>query len=601
MAGRAARDGRISEPSGVSDLGLDPWAGAIGSLVNEEWQARDNTLRAESEAKATASRAAREKQDEDFRALAISISFEIEGTGCEGENPTDYHDPAMWEFSDDEAGNAALIAMVVPQIIDAMEPWVSHYRALGLLRADTLHGRIVNGRSDRGTSPAFYLVYRIDDGSLDPEDLAAFPPARLKLDALPGATIDIRAFTGPINATLLYETAMLARGDANCAWGGEATDDRFPMAGESRADWLSRVAMPPTTIRRALARWDRSGGNLVLYGLCGSAAERAAGDHPIEWVIPGLILRGYVTLLVGTKMAGKSTLLGEMMAVVDSECQSSRSVLGIEVEARGVGCIVSGEDGDNIINRRADFYTQVHGQSRGFVIDTATYPWPEALGLLQLAPKIDFLGIDPLRAMLPGDEDASGNISPFFDDLNALARKHDCAIVLVHHLSKGKPRSLSALLDKVRGSSAITDRPRMVIGMIDRGAGVTEVGIIKHNIPPSEALWSPVCVGRLFRRDAATLTLVPIETTAQRTTDALGDQPSLALILDGVAYHNERNIVLRRTGKSELFEAKMPQLAAMSRNVLREGVATLLAAGRLVDGPEGLRIAPAMISGAGVA
>ena len=62
-------------------------------------------------------------------------------------------------------------------------------------------------------------------------------------------------------------------------------------------------------------------------------------------------------------------------------------------------------------------------------------------------------------------------------------------------------------------------------------------------------------------------------------------------IVEAVRHYNGLNVALRRTGKNELFERKAPQLVGMSRGVIREGVATLLAAGRLVDGPEGLSVA----------
>ena len=513
------------------------------------------------------------KDEDAFRALAINVSFEIEGTGL-AESPASYHRPE-WEFVDDEAANDALLLQLLPQIVGAFSPWLSHYPDLGFIRAD------------HGGEPTFYLVYRGGDEGTVAAKLGSIPETRIALGALPGAKLVVRSDAQPTCGALLFEQDW-ARFDLTSDWGGGSTLDRFPAPDESCAAWLARVAVPGPAISRAVDRWERAGGNLDLFGLFGSAGERAAGDRPIEWVIPGLVPRGYVTLLVGTKMAGKSTLLGEMLAVVDSECQTTRAVLGVEITARGVSGIVSGEDGDDFMNRRAEFYRSTHGQPRGLVIDTAVHPWPVALKLLRSTPQLDLIGIDPLRAMLSGDEDSSGSISPFFDDLNALARQKDCGVVLVHHLSKSVPRSLSTMLNAVRGSGAITDRPRVVIGMLDRGHGITEVGIIKQNLPPSEATWGAVNVGRLFRRDAETLTLVPVE-AAGVASSVSADEGSIGLVYGAICKENALGQVLRRTGKSELFERRLPQLAGMGRQGVREAVATLIASGRVTDGPDGLQ------------
>ena len=567
-----------SEPKGEADEGAQRRAdgGARAAFL---------ATQADKAARRAAASAALEKHDDDFRALRISIVFD----DGEFDHLSSDYAPEGWELDDNEAVNAGLVGQVVAQIIPAIAPWVSHYHAMRLIRADGLESHMMAGLTVEDAGPTFYLTYRGVDGNLDPAALGSFPEVTVYLAALPDTKLTIRARTEPVNATLLLDairqcSAMPGR------WGGEPTTLLMPSADESRDAWLNRVSLPVRSLERGIERWVRSGGNLDLYGLFGSAGERAAGDKPIEWVIPGLIPRGYVTLLVGTKMAGKSTLLGEMVAVIDSECQSRRSVLGVEVTARGIGGIVSGEDGDNFINRRADFYAPVHGDAKGLVIDIANLGWPKTLALLWEVPKIDFLVIDPLRAIMQGDEDSSAIAAQVFDDLNALARAKNCAIVLVHHLTKIVPRSLSMMLQAVRGSGAITDRPRIVIAMIDRGSKVTEVGIIKHNIPPSEKLWGEVNVGRLFRQDAATLTLVPLEGATRRDDDPSGDPAVLDLIFKAIEYQNGLRSVLRRTGKCELFERKAPHLVGLSRSALRDGVATLLASGRIVDGQDGLTV-----------
>jgi len=534
-----------------------------------------------------------ERQDADFHAHRFGVRFTILGANQDGEAIEEEYSPAGWDLSDDAAENARLREGLEAEVSAVIAIWLSHYRSLGLVRADLASFGEGGDLGDDATGPTFYLVHRAAEADLPVVELAQFPEVRVDLASIPGATLTLSLYTGPVNATMLHET-MLRGGGGTGQWGGEATPQMDPAPDESRGEWLERVCLSRPVLGRLVAAWRRSGGNLDLFKAVGAASGQVARERPIEWIVPGLIPRGYVSLLVGTKQAGKSTLLGEMLAVVDSECQSPRHLLGTEITARGAGALVSGEDGVDFVAARNAYYEPVHGPAEGFVFVTAERPWAEVLKLLHDIPKseVDIIGIDGLRAVMPGDEDSSGAISQFFDELNALAQHHNCAIVLIHHLSKGKVRSLSGMLQAVRGSGAITDRVRVAVGMIDRGSSVTEVGIIKHNIPPSETLWGEVNQGRLFRRHAASLTLVPIGQAGPDSETTSGEASS-DVVADAIRHFNAIGTTLRQTGKRELFAQRFPKLAGFSRNAIRDAVASLIEAGRVFDEPDGLRIAVA--------
>ena len=553
-------------------------------------RARCEGMAAEREVQIAASealRAARRQQDDDYHAWEFQLCFRIDGASCAA-GIDEETNPALWELNEDVVANFGMIKGLKTEIITALEPWVSHYRSLGLARADFASFAADRERGDGLNGPMFFLIHSAADAVFSPDSLGRFPDIKIDLATLPGASLTVSAVANPTNATLLHSTAQCGGLGVN-HWGGEETPDMAPAPDESRAEWLERVCLPGGDLKRIIAKWQRSGGRLELYEAAGAATARVSKERPISWIIPGLIPRGYVSLLVGTKQAGKSTLLGEIIAVVDSECQTSRSVLGTVVEARGPGCLVSGEDGIDFVSSRNAHYEPIHGEAQGYVFVTAERPWPEVLKLLYAIQKVDIIGIDGLRAVMPGDEDSSGAISQFFDELNTLAQFHNCAIILVHHLSKGAVRFLSAMLPAVRGSGAITDRVRAAIGMIDRGSGITEVGIIKHNFPPSEPLWGQVNAGRLFRRDAATLTLERVEAAVRLVGSTSSDDANaLTAIWGAIEHHNGRNEVLRRTGRHALFERKWPPLAMFSRKALEEGVTALTAAGRVTDGADGL-------------
>lgn len=564
-------------------------------------QAANEAARAAREEKFEAEWAARTRQDDDYRAFEVRLCFKIHGARPDGEALEAWHDPDLWELvEDDEAANSRPAANIVAGATAALSPWTAHYHSLGLIRADRANLFEPSEHGDGFIEPKFYLVHSADHDDLAPETLGSFPPVTANVAVPHGAVLTLTAEVLPTNSTMLFE-AMRQGVSSVGQWGGEATPEALPLPDEGRNEWLARVSIPRDQLARQLAHWRRCGGNPTLFQAAGAATARVSRARPISWIVPGLIPRGYVSLLVGTKQAGKSTLLGEILATVDSECQDVRLVLGTEIEARGVGCLVSGEDGIDFVASRNAFYEPVHGEAQGYVFVTAERPWPEVLKLLYEIPEVDIIGIDGLRAVMPGDEDSSGAISQFFDELNALAQHHNCAIVLIHHLSKAAVRSLSNMLPAVRGSGAITDRVRVAIGMIDRGSSVTEVGIIKHNFPPSEVPWGQVNAGRLFRRDAASLTLVPADIAAPTAGQANSESiDARGPIFDAVAHYNHTGDVLRRTGRHELFERKWPPLATFSRSMIRDGVSALIAAGRVVDGQDGLR-AIGVLSSAGLA
>lgn len=531
-----------------------------------------------------------EALDADFHAIRIIPDFRIRGTRPDGEELEVCAEfpPDHWAFSDDAAENARLTEDVLTEVRAVFDPLIAHFRSMGLVRADFVS---FGGRaSPRAVEaePLLFLVHNAVDADVSAYELFEMPHAQVELASVKGAILTTAVHCSPVNATMLFEQMQRGAGGAGI-WGGDATPELDPVPGESRDEWLERVSVPRERLARLVERQRRSGGNIRLFKAVGAASGQVAKERPIKWIVPGLIPRGYVSLLVGTKQAGKSTLLGELLAVVDSECQSPRFVLGTEVTARGASAFVSGEDGYDFVASRNAYYEPVHGEAQGFVFVTAEEPWAEVLKLLYDIPRggVSVIGIDGLRAVMPGDEDSSGAISQFFDELNALAQYHNCAIVLIHHLSKAAVRSLSGMLQAVRGSGAITDRVRVAIGMIYRASGTVEVGIIKHNIPPSETVWGEVNAGRLFHRDANMLTLVPVDADVSAAKCVsnidLGDA-----ILEAIGHFNKHGVVLRRTGRHELFEQRPPELAGVSRSAIRDGVALLLEAGRIADGPHGL-------------
>ncbi|WP_195908524.1 AAA family ATPase [Novosphingobium sp. Gsoil 351] len=532
-----------------------------------------------------AAEAALAEPDEDFHVLGIGINFE-DGSG----EIESWHDPQGWDLHDDDETNALLIKQVELEALAALRPWVSHYASLGLMCAGNLAESLLDGqRDDFGGGPEFYVVHRKDDA---PEDLVAlgdFPEFTVKLAAMPGKELTVRPFVRPINATILFNAAR--QGIAPGLWCDEVNSELAPLPAEERDDWLARRCLPGSTLARIMKRWTRSGGDIELFGMVGSAEERTTGNQPIEWLVPGLVPKGALGLLVAEHETGKSTLLTELAAVIDSESDAPRMFLGTAVSARGVVVTVSGEDAESIISDRESYFEEEHGPACGFVIDARGKTLDYVFKIIERIPEIALLIVEPVTVFLEGRETDNSDLSSFYNRFNDFIVRKGCGVLLAHHVVKSK-RKLTSLGDfdwATRGGGASIDRARIVIGMLDRGLETTMVGIVKQNFPPSQALWAPVKQGKLFKRNSATLRLEPIasESPAPVSRSMEADAARVLGVLRTRVAHGQ---IVRRTGKSELWEAKLPELADLSRGAIRNAVAALIASGRICDGPDGLQI-----------
>lgn len=541
--------------------------------------------RSASAAALTAASVALARQDRDFHAFSISMIFYIDGRG----NADSATAPAQWVLSDDEYENAAIVAQVGLEVMHAISPWLEHYAAIGLIRADGLTGTLTRDLVVAGHEPTFYLVCHSADAEVGMENLGELPPITIPIDALPGASLVITSRVEPINATLLVG-ALRECVEPIGPWGGRSGVVGLPVAAEKRKAFLGRVAVARESTLRLIERWRSCGGDLELFGMLGSAAERASGNQKIEWLVERRIPRGYVTLLVGNNASGKSSAAHEIAAALGSpDALAPRIVLGTEIVGHYEVALISGEDGEDIINHRADAHATIWGRHSYFVMDGVAERLENLLSAIDRTPHLDLLIIDPVRAFLEGDEDSSAVVSKFYDRFTRIARDKNCAVLAVHHLTKGRPRRLSDMLPMVRGSGVHSDRPRLVVGMIYRGNGIVEIGPIKGNLP---GLWAAIGEGELYTRDAATFTLKPVIAAGAEPSSTTERENDGARVLAAVADRNRAGVVLRKTGKSGLYEARLPALAGMSRSAILVALASLIEAAQLTDAGEcGLLVA----------
>lgn len=264
--------------------------------------------------------------------------------------------------------------------------------------------------------------------------------------------------------------------------------------------------------------------NQRFYELCArdvklfdaTGTDRSGSDEEFEFLVPGWLPRGGITVMAGTGGTGKSSLahlLCVQCAIDYREDEPVPTWLGKPInldKASGMCIYFSGEDGPAIINARADLYDPERRADRLMFLRTdfgEGVGFSEFVESLHKLPDVSLLVIDPARKYITGDEDNAEVVSEFFEAIEEFTIEKKCATIVVHHLQKAAaPTHVAQIRDLLRGSQVFIDRPRVVIGMY-RDGPYCVVGLSKNNIPTSLGM---VQGEHVFARDAETLQLVQL-------------------------------------------------------------------------------------------
>lgn len=295
----------------------------------------------------------------------------------------------------------------------------------------------------------------------------------------------------------------------------------------------------PENVEQNLRFFNLVARDVKLFDATGPMRKEA--DAMFEFIVPGWIPRGAVTLLAATGGTGKSSLAHQLCVLAAIDYKKGEEApkwlgqrLAIE-KCHGISIYFSGEDGPPIINARASIFDP-RGRAKRLMFQRTDFgdgvTFSQHLKSLHKIPDVPIMVIDPARKYLTGDENDAGAVSEFFEAIEEFAIKKHAAVVVVHHLQKNAyPKTAREVLDMLRGSQVFIDRPRVVIGMF-RDGPYTIAGLAKNNIPPNLGMVSDE---RVFARDpqhlsliwlpgkegvrAATLTEEELEELAQKAKD----------------------------------------------------------------------------------
>ena len=246
------------------------------------------------------------------------------------------------------------------------------------------------------------------------------------------------------------------------------------------------------------------------------------GPVPLEWVFDGRIAVGKVTVVAGAGGSSKSFLMLQLAIAF----AAGESLGPFEPGTVGKALILTAEEDKDDIHRRIHAIQQQQGyteKQRERIIEhlgvasVRGLDWRmlahDEFGDLQETNRVDYLieqikplhdmklvVIDPLVFFNGGSENDNEEMARLMLALDRIAATCKCAVVVVHHVSKGGQvtslqdatqsvvRGASALVDNARASMLLTRLPRRdapLYGLAEDDAGRYVVArFVKNNYGP---------------------------------------------------------------------------------------------------------------------
>jgi hypothetical protein len=354
------------------------------------------------------------------------------------------------------------------------------------------------------------------------------------------------------------------------------------------AKWLDSVAVREEDFENLQELLGLYNGDVV--GISDHMESREKKVEPQKYLVPTLLANGVITLLLGAKGHGKSTIARQLAAaVVAREPEWLGFSIDHAADNGGVNLYLSGEDADNAAEADIKRMLGVTILPTRLVVLPAAKQGELAAALKRFkSAKVALLIVDPARAYMRGDEDSSDVVNAFFNVISEFTAAKNCPTLVTHHLKrdlKGRhTRSLADVAMRFRGSQVFLDRPRVTLALLRHADEPSEfgvgrvAGIMQCNLPG-------VFEGtRLLNFDETTHRHNPVAEEGHDEKPAVAavvaDETREA-VLAVVRRFNSKDERVTRTDKWGVYETKAPELAGQSRARVRAAVDALLADGQL--------------------
>lgn len=200
--------------------------------------------------------------------------------------------------------------------------------------------------------------------------------------------------------------------------------------------------------------------------------EVARSYPPVEWLWPGWLPRGMLSLLAGEPGTGKSHWTLDLVRVL---MRGGSWPDGQPCTAHGATVWVEGEGIAQEINERAlaigldveSIY--ITTAPDGEILNLMEKAWQDEVVNLVATVKPQLIVVDSLSTITDKGQDRSEQVTPLLLWLVGLARWSGAAVLLIHHLRKGNSSQMSlplrVTLDMIRGSGQIAAQARAILAM----------------------------------------------------------------------------------------------------------------------------------------
>jgi len=362
---------------------------------------------------------------------------------------------------------------------------------------------------------------------------------------------------------------------------------RMPFTTEEFARIVKLCAGQPDAIA-TLARMER-----------GTVSELS--DELVPVLAEGLLPQGMVVGLVGNGGIGKSTLAHQIALSVAG---GAVEVLGHKIQrppnASGLAVYLTGEDPPSFLAARQRRF--MASGVVGHVLPIARNLGGKVLTLAQALAKAEpmrpvILIVDPWSLWMGAgaSENATEDSNAAFELVNGFAQWIGACVILVHHTGKSKEQSKQSdarnMKYLVRGSQALSDRLRLLFGLVRLSDGSSVLAVSKNNLRPHIAdcevdlsfdpetdIHHPRDTGLSGRQSGA------------NRKGAGGEQGAAdaALVAAVVARLVDAGERVNRTGARSLFERRPSELADWPRRRVEAAIAAAITSQALAEGGVGI-------------
>jgi hypothetical protein len=223
------------------------------------------------------------------------------------------------------------------------------------------------------------------------------------------------------------------------------------------------------------------------------------------------------------------------------------------------------------------------------ILPTDAFTWLEETIEAEAAVHggVALVAIDTFTALLGVDSNSAEDVQGCYNILARLARKHDCCVIVTHHLNKGSQQDSR---QKIRGSTAVVDgvRAAYVLEQVDKAEAARMLKSAQLD-PDHDLLQITLQKENLGLSRKPIYYLRESDGYLRDISQLVGDQddPEAALLAI-VKQFNDCGQVVTKTGGRGLYSLRADAWpkALQSRDRIVLIANTLLQAGRLTVDPE---------------